>query len=140
VTPLNKARSLLAGDTVIAVVKGNTVLTSPLRGIAALLAYVKNGDLDGASLADKIVGKAAALLMVLGKVKEVYAGVITEEAKAVFVRYNVPFCFSVSANKIMNRQGTDICPMENAVLNISDPQEAFDAVSEKLIALSRGNK
>jgi iron complex outermembrane receptor protein len=36
--------------------------------------------LDGASIADKVIGKGAAALMIAGCIKEVYADVISEAA------------------------------------------------------------
>ena len=131
-TPLDKAKSLLVGGTVIAVMNGESVVTSPRRGIGALLEYAKSGALRGASVADKIVGKAAALLMVYGGVKEVYAGVVSKEAMRTFARYGIPCVYEVSTEKILNRAGTGICPMEEAVEHISDPEDATEAITKKL--------
>lgn len=139
-TPLDRAKSLLEGDTVIAIINGDNALTSSRRGIGALLEYANSGALRGASVADKIVGKAAALLMVYGGVKEVYAGVVSLEAKRVFSGYGIPCSFEVAADNILNRAGTGICPMEETVQTIFEPAEAITAISKKLEELIRNQK
>ena len=38
----------------------------------------------------------------------------------------------IDQEKIINRAGTDICPMEKTVLGIGDPEEAVSAIRAKL--------
>ena len=48
---------------------GDTILRSEARGIAPLLGWIEADKLAlrGAAIADKVVGKAAAMLMVYGR-------------------------------------------------------------------------
>lgn len=86
--------------------------------------------LCGASVADKVVGKAAALLMAKGNVKEVYAEVVDESAMEIFTAFGIGLIYKMATLRILNRSKTDICPMERAVLGISDPTEAFKILTE----------
>lgn len=64
------------------VVANGDVCTFDGRGVSDLYDLFKEdpGFLKGASLADKIVGKAAAALMALAEVREVYADVVSRPA------------------------------------------------------------
>ncbi|MDD4316749.1 MAG: DUF1893 domain-containing protein, partial [Clostridia bacterium] len=79
-----------------------------------------------------VVGKAAAMLMVLSKVKEVYAVTISKYAVEVFQKYGVPYSYFQIADSIKNREGTGMCPMEQAVLDIDMPMLAYEAIIKKL--------
>lgn len=75
--------------------------------------------------ANKIVGKAVAMLFVMAGIKEVYAEVLSVSGKAFLEQNNINVSWGVLTDVIINRQGTGMCPMEKAVLNINDCREAF---------------
>ena len=62
------------------VVANRDIRTFDGRGVSDLFRLLEkdSGFLYGASVADKVVGKAAAALMALAKIKEMYAEVIGE--------------------------------------------------------------
>lgn len=68
--------------------------------------------LRGAFIADKVVGKAAASLMVLGGVHELFADVISHPALELLARYRMRVSYTVAVDHIINRAGTDWCPLE----------------------------
>ena len=84
------------------------------------------------AVADKIIGKASAMLLVLSGVKEVYTPVLSKAGKEVFERYGVPCEYDSLADYIVNRRGDGMCPMEMTVKDIDDPMEAFEALKKKL--------
>ena len=129
----NRAKELLKNAT-LAVIKGESVKVFNERGIKTLLDILESNPslLENASVADKIVGKASALLMVKGGVKEVYAETVSEGALSVFGRYKIPVTFSARTAIIINRAGTGQCPMECTVEKIDDPDEAFKALKQKV--------
>ena len=110
--------------------KGDKVFTSSDRGVKPLLYLLENekGFLDGASVADKVIGKAAALLMVLGGIKEVHTGVISEPAAEVFEKHNITFFFDMKVERIINRKGDGLCPMETLCIDVEEPAEAFEKI------------
>ena len=111
------------------------------RGISPMMRFISEGrDLSGYSAADVIVGKAAAMLFVKAGIKEVYGRVMSEAAKEYLESRGIPLGFTTLTDRIINRQGTDICPMEKAVAEISDPEEGYAALKAKLEELrSRNN-
>lgn len=114
--------------------KGDKVFTSSDRGVKPLLYLLENekGFLDGASVADKVIGKAAALLMVLGGIKEVHTNVISEPAVEVFEKHRIPCFYEEKVKRIINRKGDGLCPMETLCMDIEEPAEAFEKIKEWL--------
>ena len=123
---------LLSYASTIAVVSNGEVFTSQERGVKPLLYLLteKKGFLKGASVADKVIGKAAALLMVLGKIKEVHTLIISEPAIKVFEKNNIPCFYDKKVDRIVNRTGDGLCPMETLCLDVDDPQDAFQRIKD----------
>ncbi|HOA84567.1 MAG TPA: DUF1893 domain-containing protein [Bacillota bacterium] len=135
---LRKAKKLLEnGNYTCVLCHGDDTLTSDLPGISPMMNFIKsNFDLRGYSAADRIVGKAAALLFVLAGIREVYAGVISDGAAAALEAHGIPYEYERRVEFITNRTGTSICPMEATVKNIDDPAAAYKALSAKLKEMS----
>lgn len=132
---LEQAKSILhTSASTIAVVSNGEVFTSQERGVKPLLYLLseKKGFLKGASVADKAIGKAAALLMVLGEIKEVHTFIISEPAIKVFEKYNIPCFYDKKVDRIVNRTGDGLCPMETLCLDVEEPKEAFTKIKEKI--------
>ena len=88
---------------------------------------------QGASIADRVVGKAAALLSILGGACEVYGEIMSEEACKVLESNHITYEYGTKVAYIENRTKTGKCPMEETVWEIHDANQAFDAL-EKTIA------
>ena len=95
------------------------------RGIQPLLLRLNDGTFKGAFVADRIIGKAAALLHVYGQVKEVYTPVISKPAIAIYEKYGVKYTADNVIDNIRNRKNTGLCPMEIKVKEIDDPKQAY---------------
>ena len=114
-------------DTIISNVKGIRPLIEALeaaRGHAEIYA------------ADRIVGKAAAMLYVLMKANGVWAEVMSKSAFAILAENEIEFEYETLTDSIINRSGTGLCPMEQAVRDIDDPVAAYEAIKQKLDELS----
>lgn len=106
---------------------------SDKSGIGPLLeACEAVGNASEIYAADKIVGKAAAMIYVLMNAKGVYAQVMSLAAKEVFDRYGIEYEYEELTEKIINRRGDGLCPMELAVYDINEPELAKQAVVQKL--------
>ena len=135
-TDLEKAIGLLTGDLTCVLVKGDTVYTSDKKGIAPLIGFINEGrDLKGFSVADRIVGKAAASLIIHAGIKEAYGEIMSEKGMDKLDEYDIPYSFKTKVPRIINRRGDDICPMEKTVQDIDDPKEAYLALNEKIKSL-----
>lgn len=109
-----------------ALVKGDRVIKSSKSGIAPILELLESReDFQGFYAADRIVGKAAALLYVKLKVKKLYAQTLSEGGLAVLTDYGIGVTYKTMTDKIVNRQGDGICPMEAAVEHIFEPDLAY---------------
>lgn len=129
-TDLERAKTLLAQNTCV-LCKDETLHTSQKTGIAPMLDWLAEGmELTGFSVADKIVGKAAALLFVLAGVNEVYGEVMSEGGLAVLQTHGIPCAYGKLTPYIINRKGDGICPMEQTVQAIDDPELAYEALCE----------
>ncbi len=136
-TDIEIAKNALDGHS-IALVKGGEIITSDKRGVAPLVDFLSEGKtFAGYSAADLVVGKAAAMLFVKAGVTTVYAKVISRAGKAYLESKNVEVSFGELTEKIMNRQKTDICPMEKTVENIDDFEQGFIALKNKLDSLRK---
>lgn len=138
---LSALRARLERESLTCIVqRGDKVLTSTQRGIRPLLEWVAQGeDLRGGSAADKIVGKAAALLYARMGVREVYAGTLSESGLAALRAHGIRAEYSVLTERIVNRAGTGICPMEETVLAIDDPELAYGVLTETARRLRNKN-
>ena len=131
-TDLQTAKNNLSGHT-ICLCKGDNCLYSESRGISPMMGFIGNGvDLTGYSVADIVVGKAAALLFAGCGIKAVFAKTLSRHGKRILELYGIDCEYEVLTEKIINRAGTDICPMEKAVINTDDPKEAYLILKETL--------
>lgn len=81
--------------------------------------------LRGAFVADKVIGKGAAALMIAGGVRWVHAGVISSPALSLFRSADVLVSYDDEVPNIINRAGTGICPVESLC---ADCQTAAECV------------
>lgn len=93
---------------------GNDIRVFHDRGIKDLFRLLKEerAFLDGAFVADKVVGKGAAALMILGGVKEVYADIVSRPALALLNEARIRTDYTLVVAHIVNRTQTGICPVE----------------------------
>ena len=87
--------------------------------------------LSGYSAADKVVGRAAAALFIKCGIKEVYARVLSIGGKELLDTYGIPCTYDTLIDRIINRKGTDICPMEKAVHGIDDIDGMYAAIKSE---------
>ncbi|MEM5772795.1 MAG: DUF1893 domain-containing protein [Candidatus Aenigmatarchaeota archaeon] len=127
---LNLAKKKLKENNLtLAIAKnGEIIFESNSEGIKDLIKAIDlfKKELNGAALADKIVGKAVALLCLYSKISSVFAETIsmlalqTLEDSKIFVEYEkiVP--------KILNKRKDDICPFEKISLSLNSPSKAYE--------------
>lgn len=89
--------------------------------------------LDGACVADRVIGRGAALLLAMGHVSKVFAQLISEQAVQVFQAAEIAVDYDIMVPNIINRDGTDICPVEKLTMKVTDPEVAFEKIREFLI-------
>ncbi len=139
-TDFSRAKNALAsGEYTCVLCRGDSLLTATARGVSPMLDWLDEGlDLRGYCGADKVVGKAAALLFVLGGIVAVYADVMSRSAISVLERHGIFYEYGIITDAIINRAGTGPCPMERTVEAIDDPAQAREAVVETRRRLRMG--
>lgn len=109
------------------------------RGIKPIIKLYGQGILKDAFVVDKVIGKAAAIVMFLGGIKECYGITVSREAVKFLSERGIDVRFDNCPVHIINRRGDGICPMEEAVLDIDDPNEALAAIQAKLSELENNS-
>lgn len=134
-TDLELARALLLatpGATCVAV-RGDEVLKSTERGVSPLLTWIDEGvDLRGFSVADKVVGKAPALLYAVLGPDAVFSPVMSWTGRAVLLATGIHACYDDLVPHIVNRTGRGQCPVDDSVGNVFDPYDAIAVIKGRL--------
>lgn len=102
------------------------------RGVADLWTLCQGNEdfLNGALIADKVVGKGAAALMIRGGVKEVYADVISTPALTLLRAHGIRVTFLAETDRIINRQGNGLCPVETLCLQLQSVEQMHEEISK----------
>ena len=140
---LQEAKELLGKDgiTCIALKKDADPLISRIRGVKPIISWIEEGeDLKGSMVCDTVVGRAAAMLYALAGVRVVYGRVMSRGGAAELEKAGIAYEADGLTDRIINRQGTGMCPMEQTVLDITDPQEALAALKEKIAQMQAAQK
>lgn len=111
------------------VIKDNKIYQSYLSGIRPLMNWLMKEPqiLEGSYVIDKVVGKASALLLLYGKASRIHGKTMSKAADEILTRYGIEHSYDTLADYIVNREGTDMCPMEKKVREIDDPANAYKA-------------
>jgi len=113
--------------TLVIAKEGKVIFETKSQGIGGFLqAIEKQGKrLVASSVADKIVGAAAAMLCVYSEVSSVFAVTISEEGIRVLESNNIVYQFENQVPNILNHAKTDICPFEKLAIGSGEPKEAY---------------
>lgn len=90
-----------------------------IKDIKAILMQDKNL-LKDAIIADKVIGKVAASILTVARVKEIYAEVISKFAIPVLEENNIKYEYNKKVEYIKNKDNTGMCPMENKYKDQTD--------------------
>lgn len=109
---------------------GADLQTFTQRGVADLYHLYRHNPkfLQGADIADKVVGKGAAALMALGGVARLHTDIISSPAKTLLKEYGVTTEYRAETSNIVNRQKNGICPVENLCMNLTSLEDMYLAI------------
>ena len=101
-------------------------------GVADLLDMVKNKRcfLKEASVADKVVGKAAAALLILGEITEVYTDIISLSALVLLREAGIKTDFGHVVPFILSHDKKEWCPLERLCYNESSVTTILSLIDE----------
>ena len=113
------------------VLRTGEIYTFERRGVEDLYALLREqpGLLLGADVADKVVGKGAAALMVLGRVRRVYADVLSEPAYGLLFQAGISVSYGRLVSAIRNRAGNGWCPVETLCRDKETAEECLPLIA-----------
>ncbi|MGM9871926.1 MAG: DUF1893 domain-containing protein [Muribaculaceae bacterium] len=114
--------------------KGDDIATYNGRGVSDLyrLLTTEPSALQGACIADKVVGKGAAALMILGGISALWADVISQAAVDLLADSGIDVQYGRKVPHIINRQGTGMCPVEQLCADCVTADECLPLISSFL--------
>jgi hypothetical protein len=136
-TPMDILRSsklsllVLSGQSTIFESNKNGI--NPLLEAISVLGRLK---LRGTTVVDKVVGKAAALLLAYVRPKVVYCGIISQRAEEILAKYGILFYAEQSVPEICRPGSDELCPFEESVINVESPVQGYRNIVLRLFSLS----
>ncbi len=126
------ASELLEKDnlTLVIVKNGKTVFLSRSKGIEPLYTAVMEhkSELEGSSVADRVTGKAAAMICKYAEVKELKTRLISDNAIKVLKETNIIYEYEIRTPFIKNRDKTGMCPIETLSLDTKNSIELLNNI------------
>lgn len=112
------------------------------RGVKDLLRLLQHEPqtLLNACVADKVVGKGAAALLILGKVQRIETKLISQSALNLLKKYQIPTKYEQEVPFILNHLGKAPCPVESACEEIETPEQMLPIIERTLETLSHSAK
>ena len=112
------------------------------RGVQDLYRFLKTEQdfLRGAFIADKVIGKAAAALMALGGVDEVFARVISSPARELLERSGIKVDCLSEVPHIINRTRTGWCPLETRCFRMHTAEECLQQIEDFIHTMNNVTK
>jgi hypothetical protein len=129
---LERAKSLLRkseGCCCAVVTASGEELALGGQGISPLVALLKDGKnaLRGAAAADKVIGKAAAMLLACGGAAAVWGDIVSRPAQEFLLAAGIELQYGRLVPYLKNRAGTGQCPMEARAEGLETLEQAYEA-------------
>lgn len=126
------------GKACVLVKDGIIVATEDGSGIKPLLRLLdeKSALLKDAWVVDKVIGRAAAAICIMGGAKRVDALIMADDAAALLASHGIIAGARKRVERIRNRENTDFCPMELASEGLLEPADIVEAVRKRAAELA----
>ena len=126
--------AVLQGDEVV-----YTAMTPGIR--SALELHDRQPELlRGAVVVDRIIGRAAAMIFADGGAAAIYGSVMNRAAQQALLAQGIAVRAGTTVDAIVNRRGDGICPMEQAILGITDPEAGLSRLRATVKRLMEENQ
>lgn len=112
----------------------DSLTTHANRGVQDLLQLISEQPerLNGAVVADKIIGKAAAAIMATGGVREVHTNIICTPARELFEKEGIMVFATEEVPMILNRDRSSMCPIDTQIADIESIEECVAILQARL--------
>ena len=121
----------------VVVQNGDIVHAACGRGVSPLLALYQNEPqkLKDAFVFDKIIGKAAAVILVLGGTQKVYGAVMSLAGEKYLKEHRLALEYGSLVDSILNVKKDGVCPIEHSVLDVDDLQQCYKRIVDTVKVL-----
>lgn len=122
------------------VIKNGTVAAKEKgRGLSPLLNIYKADPavLHDAVIVDKVIGRAAAFVIIAGKSRQAHGELISEDAIELLKKHNIAVSGTKIVPRILNRRMNGLCPLEQSVAGLDDPAQALAALEKRISEMQR---
>ena len=112
----------------------DSLTTHANRGIQDLIQLISEQPerLNGAVVADKIIGKSAAAIMIVGGAKQVHTNLICTPARELFEANSVRIFAAEEVPMILNRDRSGMCPMDTRIQEVESIEECVEILQAAL--------
>lgn len=93
--------------------------------------------LHNSFIADKVVGKGAAALMILGGIEALFADTISKSALELLEKYDIEVEYGQKVPHIINRAGTGVCPVEMLCRECQTAEECLPLIKNFIENLTK---
>lgn len=120
-----------SGWSLVVRYEGKMIFRSRATGLGALQRYLREGGRErrGVEIFDTHVGRAAGLLMVLARPRQIFTTVISEGGREVMERYNLVFEASEQVKYLMGIASEGTCRWERMAIGKS-PEEFLELLKD----------
>lgn len=129
------------GNSLMVYKDGELIFESSLGGIRPHLKAIDElgSELEGTLMVDKILGRAAAFLVIYSKAAEAITTIVSTPGKQVLDKYKMKYSFGEEVPHIKTENGVIFCPFERMVQDIDDPNEAYLAIVDKMASFKNSS-
>ncbi len=126
---------LKESDYTLVIVKDNKVVyKSKKESVGSIVGLLENDPeiLENAIVADKIIGRAVAMVCDYSSVKYCFGKIVSNGAVDIFEKRNLKYDAELIVKAIKNRDNTDLCPIEKLTLDVDDSKEGIKRIKDFL--------
>ncbi len=107
-------------------------------GLLPLWQAFRQENWKGGVLADRVIGRGAAFLAVGMELSSVYSPLMSRGAIQVLEDKGLDFYFDREVERIKDRSGKGLCPMEALLNGVNQPEKALDRLNRFFLEKSCG--
>lgn len=137
-TLADAVKLIKSGKATCIVIKNASIIHAAKGwGVSPILHLYDNEPLklEQAFVVDKIIGKAAAMLLIQAGVSKVYGEIMSKSANEFLIKHAVEVQYGRCIDVITARDGRGICPIEKSVLYIDVPEEGVITIRNTIKTL-----
>lgn len=141
--PMQRARVMInrgAAECVL-IKDGRIVASKRGGGVSPLLAFYDEEPelLKGSVVVDKVIGRAAAFIAIAAGASHVHGEVMSSEAESLLTKHNISSSRHLLVPKILNRDRSDLCPLEKSVSGTEEPAEAIKNMRKAIESMRKAD-